>query len=124
MFNGWITRSNRSSSWGDADQQMYDRAILVSGDYDQIPAVRKVTKEFMRPVEVWLPPGQPITRRWKEFDGEERVSVRSIKTAMLERARLAIEAPTIWRALESSPDKGSVPSSRPPVVRRLTRRSS
>ncbi len=109
---------------GDADKQLYDRAILVSGDYDQIPAVRKVTKEFMRPVEVWLPPGHPITRHWKEFDGEERVSVRSITTAMLERARLAIEAPTIWRAPESSPVTAPVPSSRPSVVRRLTKRSS
>ncbi|MFN2493167.1 MAG: NYN domain-containing protein [Pyrinomonadaceae bacterium] len=118
---------------GDADKQVYDHAILVSGDYDQMPAARKVTQEFMRTVEVWLPPGESITRRWKAFAGEERVSVRSINAAMLKRAKLpdtiphpggAIDAPTVWRATESSPPPATLPSSPHPVVRRLTKRST
>lgn len=90
----------------DAAKRVYDRAILVGGDYDQLPTVRAVTEEFMRPVEVWLPPGQQ-KGRWAEFDHNSLVSVQSLSTNVLERCRLPdtihhatglIEAPSIWRA--------------------------
>jgi uncharacterized LabA/DUF88 family protein len=90
----------------DAAKQEYDRAILVSGDYDQMPTVRAVTNDMGKSVEVWLPPGQE-KGRWSAFDGAKQVSVDSITAPMLERARLPeriphsdgpILAPEIWRA--------------------------
>ncbi|HAF23649.1 MAG TPA: hypothetical protein DHU55_08170 [Blastocatellia bacterium] len=90
----------------DAAKEFYERAILVTGDSDQMPAVRAASAEFARHIEVWLPPGQP-KRRWsEEFDANRFVTIHSITPVMLERARLpdsirhpggTIEAPKMWR---------------------------
>jgi uncharacterized LabA/DUF88 family protein len=88
----------------DAAKNLYDRAILVTADYDQIPSVLAVTAEFpSRHVEVWLPPGHSAGR-WSKLAG---VSVHQIEPRMLRRSRLPervhyrgrlIEAPLAWRA--------------------------
>jgi hypothetical protein len=90
----------------DAAKQAYDRTILLTGDYDQLPSVRAVSQEFMKGVKVWLPPRQN-KGRWKEFDGDTRVSVHMITPELLQRAKLPdviahpkgkIESPVLWRA--------------------------
>lgn len=90
----------------DAAKRVYDRAILVSGDYDQMPTVEAVTKEFMRPVEIWLPPGH-AKGKWADLERLPLVTVHSITTKMLAESRLSenlrdergrIEVPSIWRA--------------------------
>ena len=90
----------------DAAKRVYDRAILVSNDYDQMPAVEAVIKEFVRPVEIWLPPGYE-KGRWADLERYSMVTVRAITVDMLATCRLAdilhdergrIEAPSIWRA--------------------------
>lgn len=90
----------------DAAMDLYDRAILVTGDYDQMPAVRVATKDFGRHVEVWLPPGQSVGR-WKEFQPIRNVRVGQVTPEMLSSCRLPdslrhkgveIEAPPGWRS--------------------------
>lgn len=90
----------------DAAKHVFDRAILISGDYDQMPTVRALTDEWRRHVEVWLPPGQPLGR-WKAFDDNSLVSVHYLTGDLLARSRLpdsipspagTIEAPKSWRA--------------------------
>jgi len=94
----------------DAAGRLYDRAILVTGDYDQMPTVGAVTQEMGKSVEVWLPPGRE-KGRWREFDGAKQVRVDSITTAMLEQSLLPprihhpdgdIVAPEIWRPTNPS----------------------
>lgn len=93
----------------DAAKQLYDGALLVTADYDQIPAVRAASVEFARQIEVWLPPGRP-KGRWSELDGNRFVKIREIRAEMLETARLpdlirhpggTIAAPKIWRPISS-----------------------
>jgi uncharacterized LabA/DUF88 family protein len=90
----------------DAVKGLYKRAILVTGDYDQIPAAVAVGEEMPGcHVEVWLPPGRTIGR-WGELPATSHVSVHRITPDMLKRSRLpdritkngqVIEAPAVWR---------------------------
>lgn len=90
----------------DAAKEFYDSAILVTGDSDQMPAVRAASEEFARHIEVWLPPGQ-AKGRWSQFRASRFVSIHEIEPDMLERARLpdsirhpggTIQAPKMWRS--------------------------
>jgi hypothetical protein len=97
----------------DAAHGRFDRAILVTGDTDQIPAVRSTTEESRRAVEIWLPPGR-AAGRWsrafpKSATGGARASVtiHQITSEMLTSCRLperiqhqgvTIVAPPGWRA--------------------------
>jgi hypothetical protein len=90
----------------DAAKHVYDRAILLSGDYDQMPTVRALTDEWARRVEVWLPPGQALGR-WSAFGDNPLVTVHHLTADLLSRSRLrdsipvtggTIEAPKSWRA--------------------------
>ncbi len=96
----------------DAAKDVYDAAILVTGDCDQMPAVRVASEEFARNVEVWLPPGRE-PGRWSEFKGNSLVRIMTITPEMLESVRLPdlirhpggnIQAPKKWRG--ASPDEG------------------
>lgn len=89
----------------DAAKDVYDRAILVTGDCDQMTAVRKASEEFARHIEVWLPLGHE-PGRWSEFNGHPFVHIKKITPVMLERVRLpdsirhpggTIQAPPKWR---------------------------
>lgn len=89
----------------DAAKGVYDSAILVTGDCDQMPAVHAASTEFARHIEVWLPPGQP-KGRWSAFNGNRFVNMQAITPDMLERVRLpdsithsggTIQAPKMWR---------------------------
>lgn len=90
----------------DAAQNQFDRAILVTGDHDLIPAAYAVTKEFDKSVDVWLPPHRE-TWKWQAAGAYDRVQVRPITRDMLLESRLleriehegrVIEAPSIWCA--------------------------
>jgi len=90
----------------DAAKDLYDSAILVTEDTDQMPAVRAASEEFARHIEVWLPPGTQ-KGRWSQFRASRFVSIHSITPDMLERARLpdlikydgeTILAPKMWRS--------------------------
>jgi uncharacterized LabA/DUF88 family protein len=90
----------------------YDNAILITGDSDQIPAVRSATKDFGRSVEVWLPPGHAVGR-WAECQPIRQIRVTSLTREMLEASRLPddvrvgqdlIKAPPAWRANVDPPD--------------------
>lgn len=71
----------------DAALERYDSAILVTGDSDQIPAVRSATRDFGRSVEVWLPPGHAVGR-WAQCQPIRCIQVASITMEMLEACRL------------------------------------
>jgi uncharacterized LabA/DUF88 family protein len=95
----------------DAAKNVYDRAILVTGDYDQIPAVIEVANELYRSVEVWLPPGRKAGK-WGEL-ANPRISVHEITREILTDCRFpnavihkgsVIEAPLSWQA-KATPEK-------------------
>lgn len=87
----------------DAAKNLYDRAIVLTGDYDQMPAVKTVAEEFYKSVEVWLPPGhQP--GNWARLN-KGRIGVHHISEQDLIDSRLpetishngsVIRAPDIW----------------------------
>jgi uncharacterized LabA/DUF88 family protein len=90
----------------DAAKEEYDSAILITGDADQIPAVRVATKDFGRKVEVWLPPGHGLGR-WSEFQRFRNIRISQLTPEMLARNRLPdvirrrgeeLQIPASWRA--------------------------
>ncbi|MEJ7811772.1 MAG: NYN domain-containing protein [Gemmatimonadaceae bacterium] len=85
----------------DAHLGAYDRALLLTGDQDQIPAVNAVTRVFGRRLDVWLPPNSPtpIPLAWQVLE-REGVRTRAITAEMLGLSRLPehSEAPSYWRA--------------------------
>lgn len=89
----------------DAARDRFDRAILVTGDRDQRPAVRAVAEEFGKRIDVWITPNQDVGL-WRAAEGYSGVRVRSITAAMLRKSRLSdrievggrtIETPKVWR---------------------------
>lgn len=95
----------------DGAKHVYDRAILITGDYDQMPAVATVANELYKSVEVWIPPGQNIGR-WGEFDDHPRVSVHRLTATLLRGTRLPdrlsdvkgpIEPPDEWQSKSLAP---------------------
>lgn len=89
----------------DAARDRFDRAIVLTGDRDQRPAVRAVAIEFGKRADVWVSPNQEIGF-WKAAEGYKGVRIRPITRAMLEKSRLpdaieadgrVIEAPKVWR---------------------------
>jgi hypothetical protein len=89
----------------DASGDHCDRAIVLTGDRDQRPAVRAVAVDFGKKVDVWISPNQEIGF-WKAAEAYGGVRVRPITRSMLEKSRLPevikmgdtiVEAPRIWR---------------------------
>jgi hypothetical protein len=98
----------------DAARDEYDRALLITDDQDQIPAIRAVAGTFNRGVDVWLPPNQDASR-WKLLAAVPGVRVSRITPDMLRRSRLperierdgrVVIAPKMWRA----PGPGASPA--------------
>jgi uncharacterized LabA/DUF88 family protein len=90
----------------DALTHVYDRAILITGDYDQMPAVAAVANELYKIVDVWIPPGQEAGR-WNDFSDHPRVAINRLTVELLRRSRLPdslsdaqgrIEPPQEWRS--------------------------
>jgi len=90
----------------DAARNEVDRLLLVTGDQDQLPAIRAVSGIFEKRVDIWLPPNQAVGH-WKYLNAMDGVSVGAINREMLSRSRLperledadgAFEAPRAWRA--------------------------
>lgn len=91
---------------GDAALDVYDRALLVTADQDQMPTVKATAGRFKKSVDIWLPPSFHVGM-WKVTEAYGRVSVRRIKLDMLRESRLpetiewdgsVVKAPSIWRA--------------------------
>jgi hypothetical protein len=89
----------------DAAEGHCDRALLVTGDLDQVPAVKAVVTRFHKKVDVWLPPNRDASP-WKFITAYPGESLRSNTPAMLRETRLpnrietadgVIEAPKVWR---------------------------
>lgn len=90
----------------DAARNEVDRVLLVTGDQDQLPAIRAVSGIFGKKVDVWLPPNQ-VVGQWKYLNALRDVTVGAITREMLSRSRLperlddaagTFEAPSGWRA--------------------------
>lgn len=91
----------------DAASDEFDRALLLTEDFDQAPTVRVVSQDFGKPVDVCLPPSAD-TMRWKLLaKGYRGVRVRSITAEMLRDSRLPeqiehagriIQIPKFWAA--------------------------
>lgn len=90
----------------DAYRDVYDRALLLTEDQDQIPAVNAVTRVFGKRLDVWLPPNSPmrIPLAWQVLE-RDGVRTRAITADMLRRSRLPEhpKAPSSWRAPAGAP---------------------
>jgi uncharacterized LabA/DUF88 family protein len=65
---------------GATQENGYDKAVLISGDTDLIPAVAAVTSRIDQPkvVDVWLPPSTTPSPHWKRRLNATKVPVRVI----------------------------------------------
>lgn len=95
----------------DAARNEVDRVLLVTGDQDQLPAIRAVSGIFQKKVDIWLPANQ-ARGQWKYLNALEGIAVGAITREMLSRSRLperledaagAFEAPKGWRAPRERP---------------------
>jgi uncharacterized LabA/DUF88 family protein len=89
----------------DAALDKCDRALLLTGDLDQTPAVAAAT-EFGKRVDVWIPPNQHVGS-WAAVSAYPGARVRKLTPQMLRASRLPerwtkegspMEAPKMWRA--------------------------
>jgi uncharacterized LabA/DUF88 family protein len=94
---------------GATQHPAYDKAILISGDADLIPAVAAVTSRIDEPkrVDIWLPPSVAPSPNWKKRLDPTRVQVRLIDPVMIVKSRFPdkisykgkiIECDPRWRA--------------------------
>jgi uncharacterized LabA/DUF88 family protein len=82
----------------------YDKAVLVSGDTDLIPAVNAVTRRIARPkhVDVWLPENTPRTK-WERRLDRNLVRIRHITPAMIMRSRFPDKISHKGKIIECDP---------------------
>ncbi len=90
-----------------AVQHGYDKAILLSGDTDLIPAVRAITSrlDVSKLVNIWLPPSAPSSQ-WQRHLNSPRVQIRQLRPEMIVKSRFpdrifhggkVIESDLRWR---------------------------
>jgi hypothetical protein len=83
----------------------YDKAILISGDADLIPAVAAVTKRINEPklVDVWLPPSAARSPNWDRRLDRARVRVREIDAATIVKSRFPDKISHKGKIIECDP---------------------
>ncbi|MFA5162247.1 MAG: NYN domain-containing protein [Elusimicrobiales bacterium] len=86
------------------DLHAYDKAILLSGDFDFSVAVEAVMGKGRRNVDIWVPPGQSF-QRWQSFVRDitrkekiHKVRCNAITEDMLANSRLPdTDCPEYWQ---------------------------
>ncbi len=89
------------------------RAILITGDIDQAPAVRAARERLPLgrrvEVDVWVPPGVSFNR-WREAADELGMSCREITPEMLAASRLPDRIVTTAGAVVTCLDEWKMPT--------------
>jgi uncharacterized LabA/DUF88 family protein len=83
----------------------YDKAILISGDADLIPAVAAVTKRINAPklVDVWLPPNAAQSPNWRRYLDTTRVRIQVMDPAIIFKSRFPDKISYKGRIIECDP---------------------